>query len=333
MTPPERLALARGVHRIALPTPMVASVNCWLVVDRPLTLVDAGLNWGGALDALETELRRLGFALEQIDLVVLTHQHLDHIGLAETVAARAGADVACHARLAAWLSGLPGSLVADDDLIAARLAAHGAPAEVVAAYVARMEMMRMLGSSPRPSVVLREGEQLTLRDRALRFTLRPGHSPTDTLLLDPAHTLAFTGDHLMPQARTTPYLDPDGESDLAPARALRASLRRSASTPPGTLGLPGHGDAFAEVAGHAREALEREHRRALRLLDQLGATPVTAWELTRRLYPQLTPSRAFLGLLEVLARLSLLVDEGLAQADALDDRPRFSRGDVSRSAA
>lgn len=326
------LALRQGIHRIALPTPMVASVNCYLIVDRPLTLVDCGLNWGGALDALETQLRRLGFALEQLELVLLTHEHVDHIGLAEAVARRAGADIACHERLAAWLAGLPGSLEADDAWTASRLAAHGAPPVVVAAFEARMEMMRMLGSRPVPSVVLREGEQLCLRDRRLRATLRPGHSPSDTLFDDRAHDLQLLGDHLMPAAQTTPYLAPSGDGDwrgdLAPARRLRASLQRTAREAPAALGLPGHGPAFAGVGARAEEQLARQHRRALRLLEQLDATPRSAYELVQRAYPALSPARAFLGLLEVLAQLAILLDEQLAEALPDGRACRFSRAEA-----
>lgn len=310
-------ALRAGVHRIALPSPMLASVNCWLIVDRPLTLVDCGLNWGGALDALETELRRLGFALEQLDLVLLTHEHVDHIGLAETIARRAGADVACHERLAAWLEQLPGSLEADDAWTAARLRAHGAPPAVVAAYEARMEMMRMLGSRPRPSVVLREGEELRLRDRTLRATLRPGHSPTDTLFADRRHDLLFAGDHLMTGARTTPYLTPRGGDDLAPARALRHGWQATAADFPTALALPGHGEPFAPAGAEARRQLERQRRRALRLLPLLDPPPRKLFELVEKVYPALTPSRAFLGMLELLAQLELLAAEGLVEEAAI----------------
>jgi len=317
-----------GVHRLALPSPMVG-VNCWLIDDDPLTLVDCGLNWGGALDALEGGLRALGVALERIELIVLTHQHVDHVGLAELVARRSGAPIACHARLARWLEALPEALVADDELIARRLAVHGAPAPVVAAYRARMEMLRMLGSRPRPELIVGEGETLPLRDRALRAILRPGHSPTDTVFVDEAQGLAFVGDHVMAQARTTPYLDPDAgegwEADLAPARALGRSLALTAAAWPDAIGLPGHGTAFAPVGAVAAAALASRRRRARRLLAHLDATPRTAWELVERAYPALTPARAFLGLLEVLAQLAELLDAGCATALPEQRRCRFTR--------
>ena len=63
MTAPERpatsaedaLALAEraGIHRIALPTPfLVGRVNCYLIEDDPLTLIDTGPNSGKTLDDL-----------------------------------------------------------------------------------------------------------------------------------------------------------------------------------------------------------------------------------------------------------------------------------------
>jgi len=53
------LALAQraGIHRIALPTPfLVGRVNCHLIEDDPLTLIDTGPNSGKTLDDLERAL-------------------------------------------------------------------------------------------------------------------------------------------------------------------------------------------------------------------------------------------------------------------------------------
>ena len=71
MTTPDRratsvedaLALAQraGIHRIALPTPfLVGRVNCYLIDDEPLTLIDTGPNSGKSLDDLEQALATHG---------------------------------------------------------------------------------------------------------------------------------------------------------------------------------------------------------------------------------------------------------------------------------
>jgi glyoxylase-like metal-dependent hydrolase (beta-lactamase superfamily II) len=67
------------IHALAIPTPfMVGRVNCYLIEDDPLTLVDTGPNSGQSLDALEAALREHGHAVEDLRRIVLTHQHTDH---------------------------------------------------------------------------------------------------------------------------------------------------------------------------------------------------------------------------------------------------------------
>src|ERR687895_1630528 len=88
-------AAAAGIHRLAIPTPFaVGRVNVYLIDDEPLTLVDAGPNSGTSFDALQRGIAALGHTLEDIELVILTHQHIDHLGLVAIVASHSGADVA-----------------------------------------------------------------------------------------------------------------------------------------------------------------------------------------------------------------------------------------------
>ena len=100
-------AAAEGVHRLAIPTPfMVGRVNAYLIEDSPLTLVDSGPNSAKALDELEQALAARGHAIEDIELLVISHQHMDHFGLASILARRSGAEVAALDPLAPYLAAL-----------------------------------------------------------------------------------------------------------------------------------------------------------------------------------------------------------------------------------
>ena len=78
-----------------VPTPFaVGRVNCYLIEDEPLTLIDTGPNSGKSLDELEQALAAHGRTIEELELIVLTHQHMDHLGLLEILARRSGAEVA-----------------------------------------------------------------------------------------------------------------------------------------------------------------------------------------------------------------------------------------------
>ena len=97
MTPEEALerALEGGIRRLQIPTPFaVGRVNCYLLEDDPLTLVDTGPNSGKSLDELERQLGELGHTIQDLELILVSHQHLDHTGLLEILASRSGAEVA-----------------------------------------------------------------------------------------------------------------------------------------------------------------------------------------------------------------------------------------------
>ena len=65
MRPLLALAAGAGIHRLSLPTPfLVGRVNCYLIEDDPLTLVDTGPNSGLALDMAAQ--RKIGVSSRRI---------------------------------------------------------------------------------------------------------------------------------------------------------------------------------------------------------------------------------------------------------------------------
>src|ERR1700678_4568831 len=178
-------AAEQGIHRLAIPTPFqVGRVNAYLIEDSPLTLVDSGPNSGKALDELEQALAARGHAIEEIELLVITHQHIDHFGLASILARRSGAEVAALEGLAPYLGDFREAAELDDRFAERTMLLHGIPADVVTALRAVSASFRAWGSAVEVTRPLRDGEELELRDRTLRVLHRPGHSPSDTVLHD-----------------------------------------------------------------------------------------------------------------------------------------------------
>src|SRR3954447_2024786 len=88
------------IFSIPLRLAHVGSVNAWLLHGDPLTLVDTGPRDAAALAALEDGLRAHDVRIEDLELVLATHHHVDHVGLAATIQRRSGATVAVLGALA-----------------------------------------------------------------------------------------------------------------------------------------------------------------------------------------------------------------------------------------
>ena len=82
--------------------------------------------------ALEEGLAEHGYALADIELLLLTHHHLDHAGLAQTIRERSGATVAAHRGTAEWGAAYHERARAEHRFSEALMLDHGVPEEIVA---------------------------------------------------------------------------------------------------------------------------------------------------------------------------------------------------------
>jgi glyoxylase-like metal-dependent hydrolase (beta-lactamase superfamily II) len=89
-----------GIHQLKLPFPLQLdqlAVNAYLIQgDKGWLLVDTGWNTNQAFSAMERQLREIGLRFENIALILITHFHPDHYGLAGRLVQASGAKVALH---------------------------------------------------------------------------------------------------------------------------------------------------------------------------------------------------------------------------------------------
>jgi glyoxylase-like metal-dependent hydrolase (beta-lactamase superfamily II) len=319
----DALALAQraGIHRIALPTPfLVGRVNCYLIEDEPLTLIDTGPNSGKSLDDLERALAAHGRRIEDLELIVLTHQHMDHLGLLEILARRSGAEVAAFHLLAPYLANFSRSATTDDAFAQAIMRRHGVPDDLATVLGSLAAAFRAFGSSGSVTHELRDGGALELRDRTLRIFHRPGHSPSDTIFWDEERGMLIGGDHLLARISSNPLVSrpltkiPSDPSEESRPRALLQYMEslRATRELPARLILPGHGEPILEHAELIDERLRMHRRRAARVHQILAAGPLSAHEIALQMWGNVAVTQAYLTLSEVLGHLDLLVESGQA---------------------
>ncbi len=334
----EALALAAdaGIHRLAIPTPfMVGRVNAYLIEDSPLTLVDSGPNSAKALDELEQALAARGHRIEDIELLVISHQHMDHFGLASILARRSGAEVAALSQLAPFLAGYGHQSDLEDRFASRLMLRHGIPPEIVTALRAVSAGFRAWGSAVEVTRPLSDGSALELRDRTLRVLHRPGHSPSDTVFLDQERAILLAADHLIAHISSNPLIASplDAEEDYSDRSEIgqrpqalityMASLEQTRAMELGLV-LPGHGRPITDHVSLIDERFRLHRRRAEKMLGLISSQPRTAHAIAQELWGNVAVTQAFLTLSEVLGHVDLLLRDGLVVEDERDGVVHFT---------
>jgi len=281
--------------RLPLPWPGVPHGNAWAVAAGDgVVMFDTGIGGKGRLRQLDLALAQAGFGVEDVRLVVCTHSHTDHYGLAGAITERAGCELWMHPR---WGHV---RLQADDPKAAleARIEVarqSGVPAKALERYRERREEDDETGvdTLKAPDRELVPGVEVETDVGAWQVVETPGHAPSHVVLHQPERKLLISGDHLL--GRTVLFFDYGHSPD--PVGEFLASLERVEPLEV-DLVLPGHGRTFRdpeakvaesrrqvdELLGKVRAALGDGERTAFEVVAEIVGpdnlnTPASAWVL------------------------------------------------------
>lgn len=229
-------------------------VNFYLLEEGgKVTLVDAGLP--AYLPRLQSALGEIGRTLDDVEAIVLTHAHIDHVGFSQRLQDQRGIPVYAHEReLPQASTGKPPRT--EGSFVTAMLR-HRTARRVI------FHIARNGGAKP-PKVArvqtFKDGDQLDVPGRP-RAIETPGHSPGHCALYLEQDAALFTGDALCGWNTVTgqagPILPPpEFSNSMAQARE---SLQRIADSGAQTL-YYGHGDPWQNGAQAAVEEARARDR-------------------------------------------------------------------------
>jgi glyoxylase-like metal-dependent hydrolase (beta-lactamase superfamily II) len=280
--------------RLSLPWPGVPHGNAWAVEhDGGVVMFDTGIGGKGRLRQLDLALAQAGFGVEDVRLVVCTHSHTDHYGLAGAITERAGCELWMHPK---WehvrlLADDPGAALEQRIEVARQ---SGVPPAALERYrEARSDDESTIDILKEPDRDLVPGVEVETDLGNWQVYETPGHAPSHVVLYQPERKLLISGDHLL--GRTVLFFDHGHSPD--PVGEFLASLDRVEPLDI-DLVLPGHGRTFRdpeakiaesrrqveELLGRVRAALGEGEKTAFAIVAEIiGAdnvnTPASAWIL------------------------------------------------------
>lgn len=271
----EAECVAPFVERIVAPNASpytFTGTNCFLVGQDELAIIDPGPDVQVHINALDRAING-----RKVSAILLTHTHRDHSAVAPKLAEKYSVPL---------MFGGP----------------HR-PARNLRAF--EIDPMKRSGHyGLKPDRTLRQGDILSFGAVQIEVIETPGHCANHVCfaLSDRAHIL--TGDHIMGW-NSTLIADPDGA--LGP---YLDSMDLILSCP-GQIYLPAHGDRIVQGKSYARALKGHRLQRNKQILDLLAKLgPLTAWQLTDKMYPDVSMAVRGAALLTVKAHLHYLAEQG-----------------------
>nr|WP_235929350.1 MBL fold metallo-hydrolase [Heyndrickxia ginsengihumi] len=277
-----------------------------------LTLIDAGVNTEAAWNVFQTQLAEMGYRPDDIEQVVLTHHHPDHIGLLARL--REDIPVFGHSYCVPWLINDPNFMRHHDAFYMELFHELGLTNQRKSSDVLKqMKSTLALGSVKPLTNTIAEGETLpNLDEWKIIETL--GHAQSHLSFYRESDGVLIAGDHILAHISSNPLLEPPLQLDKErpkPQLQYRDSLMKLLPIDI-HIAYTGHGENVRDIQTLVQQRLRTQHEKALLVKEMVQREALPALKICEQLFPTLFRKQmgftlsATIGLLDYLQSLEMI---------------------------
>lgn len=299
------------IIQIETPTPFgIGNANSFLIVGDTLSIVDVGTNFPAAEEAMIQAISEQGYRVTDIEQIILTHHHPDHIGLTDLFA---NATVLGHAYNDFFLKRNEAFFEYQARFYLNQLREEGVPS----AYNRWVEKMTRevsyMGSKPL-TTILKDGDSVPGHPQ-LRAVETLGHAQSHLMFVNENERYAFGGDLLIQLIASNPLIEPPLDPAMPRPKSqlqYNASLKKLASYELETV-FSGHGEPVLNSVELIEQRLNKQQSRAEKVLALIDA-PLSAFEITERVFPTKFSQQLGLTLSSTIGQLDYLIEQNRLKA-------------------
>lgn len=291
----------------------VGGINTYLVFGEKLTLIDTGANleknWGLLTKALE-ERKLTIFDIEQ---VLLTHHHVDHVGLLDRILEANPIPVLGHPNNKPWLFPDKQFVEWHHEFFQQFLSEFGVPAQWCNAGKEFFENLQPLSChNVELTLELNEGDAIPgLSEWQIIET--KGHAQSHISLYRKKDQLWIAGDHIIKHISSNASIEPPLSRNQERVKSLiqyRGNLIKCANIPTRTV-LTGHGSQVTDLPELVSKRLSDIDYRAARIKDMIKESDKSGFDIVNELFSAKTvKEQLMLVVSETAGHLDLLLDRG-----------------------
>lgn len=309
-----------------VPIPGTRPVNVYLVgKDEPI-LIDCGVGDDKTYDEMSADLARIGLRIADLRAILVTHQHVDHVGLATRLSEESGAPFYLYRDDWSRLTATDDARERDARELREIVVYWGVPAETAERIAAEFrDILSLGGGRISPERLTSYPPRLRVGGIELEVIHCPGHTKGLVCLWWPDKKVLFSNDHILEDItpNTTIYVPRYRQKRCGLGHYLE-SLGYVRDLPVEVL-LPGHGEPYRDVAGRVDQIRAAAVARRGKILTYLTGSAMTIQELIRQVWEDLSPLHTFLAAREVHGHLEILSDQDEVEVEERDGVGRFRR--------
>jgi glyoxylase-like metal-dependent hydrolase (beta-lactamase superfamily II) len=315
--------IIKRIYKIELPIPFpLKTVNVYFIDDSPRTLVDAGIKTEVSFETLKKGLETIGYSLNAIERILITHGHVDHYGQAKKISLLSGAPIYIHSKEYGRIRSFIHSL----GFIKSILLRNGAPEALVNEAIQYMESAQIMADPLDEAFFLDDGDSIPFKSMTWKTILCPGHAPGLICFHWPEKKILFTGDHLLKEITPNPILNVNESKPPFRYPSLQeylTSLEKIEKFEISHL-LPAHGEEIHDVGGLIQKIFTHHKERMERILFSLSKCEKTPFEIAMDLFLDVPPFEIFLGISEVVGHLEILKGKGIIKLKEKEGKDYYS---------
>jgi glyoxylase-like metal-dependent hydrolase (beta-lactamase superfamily II) len=298
-----------SLYRVAIPVPFpMKYVYCYVFKEQNgWSIVDAGLNYGEAIEAWENVFATLGIIDDHVQSIVITHFHPDHFGLSGWLQQKTGAPVYMSKVDADMADRVWSEESKQAERVGAMCKENGVPADLSDEIESNMKRLGNL-VLPLPEVSILTEDHIQLGGKRWDIIPVPGHSEGLFCLYQEEQKYLIAADHVL--ERITPNISVWPGCDQNPLQRYFDSLRQVQHIK-AELTMPAHGGLIENLNGRVEEIILHHDKRLAEMeaLVENGAT--TAYEVALSIFKhkKLNAHQWRFAIGETLAHLEYLVSK------------------------
>lgn|SRR5699024_6862760 len=296
---------APTVYPIIVPTSSsLKSYNFYLVqYEDVLFLVDAGEDTEDCWNYFNRTLRKNNLKISDLDAIILTHNHVDHIGLVNRIRTHHSLDVFAH----------PDAFVRlkrDQSFLEERVAFFNSLYKQMGSgdeAVKQIKNMRSAITRNKSQKIDGEIKPIREGDKLFGFQVIEvfGHAPDHIALFHEASGMLLSGDHVIKNMSTNALVELGTDGNRTQSLVLyEYALKKIAHLPLQVI-YPGHGDIIDAPQEAVFKNMERIQKKADRLMSHLNERQ-TAAQLAQKIYKDKYKTLFPLVMSEIIGQLDRL---------------------------